>query len=37
MALQEVVAAGPGKSAIALRGVVAASDVVPPVNPECKM
>ncbi|HEY4069584.1 MAG TPA: ABC transporter substrate-binding protein [Burkholderiaceae bacterium] len=37
MALQQVVAAGAGKAAIASRGVVAAADVVPPVSPECKL
>lgn len=36
MALQQVVAAGDGKSAIVLRGLIAAVDAVPPVSPECK-
>lgn len=37
MALQQVVAAGEGKSAIVFRGLVPASEAVPAVNPECKM
>jgi branched-chain amino acid transport system substrate-binding protein len=37
MALQQVVAQGEGKAAIALRGVVPASEVTPPVSPDCKL
>ncbi|MEO8297854.1 MAG: ABC transporter substrate-binding protein [Burkholderiales bacterium] len=37
MALQQAVQAGEGKSAMALRTLVPASEIVPPVSPECKL